>query len=157
MAPERMGGGTFADLAVHLVDTAQRLVGPMRARSCDLEIGRDGSTGAGPTLDLQGQATLVSENGALVHVWASAVAPREMLAMHLVCENGEVGLDGGQTTRRMGDGARDLLHDGPIPTPADGFRAVLEAFRDDRPPVTNLTEAVAASTVMGELEAISKD
>jgi predicted dehydrogenase len=36
-ARKRMGGGTFADLGVHLVDAARHLLGPVGAVSCDLE------------------------------------------------------------------------------------------------------------------------
>ena len=157
MAPERMGGGTFADLAIHLVDAARHLLGSIRGTSCDLDIDRDGLTGAGTAIEVQGQATLVSEDGALVHAWASSVAPRVMLTIQVVYENGEIGLDGGQVTRRLGGAEREVPHEGPMPTPADGFRAALEALREDRSPITNLADAVAASTVMDELTTVSKD
>lgn len=100
MALERMGGNAVSDLAIHLVDAARHLLGPVRGMSCNPDIDRVGSAREGSATEAQGQATLLSEDGALVHVWASAVAPRVMLTMHVVCENGEVGLDGGQVTRR---------------------------------------------------------
>ena len=150
MAPERMGGGAFADLAIHLVDAVRAIAGPIEAVACRL----DRPSGEHAGLDVQGQAMLTTKGDAPVHVWASAVAPRVMLSIAIVCERGEARLDGGRVTRRVGDGPAEVLHDGPMPTPSDGFRAALLALHGDRPPITTLADAVAASRLMDELRMV---
>ena len=146
--PARMGGGAFVDLAIHLIDAAQSLLGPLRAASCELDQSGHTHGGTDQASEMQGQATLTSSDGALVHLWASAIAPRVMLAIQLVGDKGEVTLEGGRVSRRYGFDAPRVLHDGPMPTPADGFRAALEALRNGRAPIVEINEAVLASIVM---------
>ncbi|WP_299611759.1 Gfo/Idh/MocA family protein [uncultured Tateyamaria sp.] len=155
LSQDRMGGGAFADLAVHLIDAARVILGPITATSCDLDRTHSASGACEKGFDTQGQATLVSDHGALIHVWASAAAPRVMLSMHLVCEHGEVRLEGGRVLRRHREKEETVLHDGPMPTPADGFRASLVALRDGKAPILDIDDAVRASRLMENILAKS--
>ena len=138
--PDRMGGGAFVDLAIHLVDTALHLVGPLQPVACQFDGGLAAEAG---------QAMLRGPNGELVHLWASGAAPRVMLDVALVGENGELVLDGGLAIIRSEGGTR-VLFDGPMTTPADGFDAALDDFRLSHAK-DDLAAAVATSRTMSVL------
>lgn len=117
--PDRMGGGAFADLAIHLVDAATRLLGELRPICCQTQ---------GKPLEEGGQAVMEGPAGEAVHIWVSAAAPRVMLDMRLVGEAGELLLNQGRAVLRSGE-REIVLHAGAMTTPADGFAAALSAFR----------------------------
>ncbi|WP_299044198.1 Gfo/Idh/MocA family oxidoreductase [uncultured Tateyamaria sp.] len=151
IAIERMGGGAFTDLAIHLVDAALAILGPLRATSCVLDKVGPGYGGLNQNFDSQGQATLTSAHGALVHVWASAEAPEVMLTAQLICEHGEISLNGGRVLLRYPPDNVTVLHDGQMPTPADGFRAALEALRNRENPILEIADAVSVSQIMDSI------
>lgn len=148
---DRMGGGAFVDLAIHLVDAATCIVGDLAASSCDLDTGSHHRFGLGPSFETQGQATLRSKDGALVHIWASAEAPETGLKIEISCEGGEVVLDGGRVTQKYRDANAEVLREGAMPTPADGFRAAIEGFRDGRDRIVLIEDAVKASVLMEKI------
>jgi len=147
----RMGGGAFVDLAIHLIDAATHIFGPLTPKSCHLDARAAGRFGFDPPFETQGQATLTSDAGSLVHVWASAEAPNTLLRIEVFCEGGEIFLDGGRVTQMLRDADKEVVHDGEMPTPADGFRAALERFRNQKAPITRTQDAVAASASMEAL------
>ena len=107
--------------------------------------------GFDPSFDTQGQATFTSREGCLVHVWASAEAPSIDLRIEMFCEGGELLLDAGRVTRKFRAADPEVLHDGDMPTPANGFRAALEGFRNRSERITSIEEAVSASASMEAL------
>jgi len=147
----RMGSGAFADLAIHLIDAATCIFGPLTASSCQLDTSAATRLGFDPSFDTQGQATLTSHEGSLIHVWASAEAPSINLRIEVFCKGGEILLDAGRVTRTYRFANPDVIHHGEMPTPADGFRAALEGFRNRSERITNTEEAVLASASMEAL------
>ncbi|WP_178346912.1 Gfo/Idh/MocA family protein [Marivita hallyeonensis] len=147
----RMGGGAFADLAIHLVDAATCIFGPLTAGSCQLDTSASTRLGFDTSFDTQGQATLTSHEGCLIHVWASAEAPSVNLRIEVFWEGGEVLLNDGCVTRKYRAANPEVVHDGEMPTPADGFRAALEGFRNRSERITNVEEAVSANALMEAL------
>jgi len=142
---QRMGGGPFTDLGVHLVDAARAIVGELDVTGVDLN--RPASEG---DVDVQGQIMLRGGGGELVHVWASGVAPSVVQRVNVICERGTLVLDAGRLEYREGD-TREILHDVGMPTPASGFRSALERFRKGAEPLTRLQDAVAASGLMDDV------
>ncbi len=147
----RMGGGAFADLVIHLLDAANYIFGPLAANSCQLDTSASTKLGLDPLFDTQGQATLTSRDGGLVHFWASAEAPEVELRIEMVCEGGEILLNGGRVTRRCRASEPQVIYDGEMPMPADGFRAALEGFRNRSERITKIEEAVSACASMEAL------
>lgn len=115
--PARMGGGVFADLAIHLVDIAEMLVGALSPHACQLDPG---------TPDTGGQARLHSQENATVELVTSAMASRVMLEFVFVGDKGTLTLDLGRVTLRQNSGEH-VLHDGPMTIPADGFETAMRA------------------------------
>ncbi len=149
----RMGGGAFADLAIHLFDAATCMLGPLSANSGQLDTSASTRLGLDPSFDTQGQATFTSKGGCLIHFWASAASPRVELRIETVCEGGEILLNGGRVTRKYCAADPQVIHESEMPTPADGFRAALERFRNRSERITRIEEAVAASA---SIEALLK-
>ena len=114
---------------------------------------RQSSEGFGfdPSFETQGQATFLSKEGALIHIWAGADAPKTELKIEVFCESGEVTLDAGRVIRAYRNTVPETLFDGAMPTPAGGFRAAIEGFQGKASRIAPAKEAVLVCGLVEEM------
>lgn len=151
LSVDRMGGGAFVDLSIHLIDAADLLFRPITARSCSLDRATSSGLIYDPSFEVRGSAIFMSKELAPIHIKASAISPQIVLRFELSFEGGEVQLDGGAVTARYGNSDHHVLHDGPMPTPAEGFRAALEGFRNVSTQVAPASDVLVTSALSEEM------
>jgi predicted dehydrogenase len=157
----RMGHGGFGDLAVHLIDLAGWIGGPLEAMACLLE-------GDGQGSDCQGSALLKvragPHAGALVTLRAGTVLHGPRIDLRLDGESGSAQLREGEIwLHRAGTGAECRARDVVVRCPA-GLTAFIDQLTNTRPETgqgtpsapSNLAGPEVAAQVDGVLEALHR-